>query len=234
MTKHALLASVFALGLLPVPASAAEWTGLYIGLNAGGVFGDIDLAGVSEATSYVDVSAGDLFKFDADGVLGGAQLGYNFGFSNWVVGIELSGQSLSVDDRVLVPGEPNFLDLDADWLGTASARVGFVLSSSSLLYLKGGYAAAQINTHYVDTVGGGATVGTYETDEVHQGFVIGAGLEHMLSNDVSAGIEYNYVDLGEQDHSGIATGAGGGLVVTNVDAQLHTVTARLNWHFWSP
>ena len=233
MTKHALLASVFALGLLPVPASAAEWTGLYVGLNAGGIFGDVDLVGVSEATSYVDIGAGDRFAFDADGVLGGAQLGYNFQYSSWVVGIELSGQSLSVDDRVLTP-EPNFVDLDAEWLATASARVGFVLSSSSLLYLKGGYAAAQINTHYVDNVGIGTTLGTYQSDEIHQGFVIGAGLEHRLSSDVSAGVEYNYVDLGEQDHSAIATGAGGGLVITNIDVQVHTVTARLNWHFWSP
>jgi outer membrane immunogenic protein len=233
MTKHALLASAVALGLMPVPASASEWTGLYVGLNAGGMFGDIDLTGVSNATTYIDIGPGDRLVFDADGVLGGAQLGYNFQFSSWVVGVELSGQSLSVDDRVLTT-EPNFVDLEAEWLATASARVGFVLSSSSLLYLKGGYAAAQVRTHYVDNVGGGTTVGTYETDETHQGFIVGAGVEHKLSRDVSAGFEYNYVDLGEQDHTGIATGAGGGLVVTNIDVQVHTVTARLNWHFWSP
>ncbi|NOT41324.1 MAG: porin family protein [Alphaproteobacteria bacterium] len=234
MTKHVLLASVFAIGLLPVPASAAEWTGLYVGLNAGGVFGDVDLVGVSEATSYVEVFPGDRYQFEADGVLGGAQLGYNFVFGNWLVGVEAAGHSLSSDDRVLVPGEPNILDLETEWLASASARFGFVLSSSSLIYLKGGYAAASISTHYLDNVGGGATVGTYDTDEIHSGFVLGAGVEHMISSDVSFGFEYNYVDLEEQTHSAIATGAGGGLVETNVEAELHTVTARLNWNFWSP
>lgn len=233
MTKQALLASVFAFGVLPAAVEAAEWSGLYAGLNAGGVFGDVDLVGVSEATTYVDILAGDRFQFDSDGVLGGAQLGYNFRFSSWVFGVELAGQGLSVDDRVVVPAESNTLDMDAEWIGTASARVGFVLSSS-LLYLKGGYAAAKINTHYQDIVGGGTTIGTYDTDEIHQGFVLGAGIEHMLSSDVSAGFEYNYFDFDEQSHSAIATGGGGGLVVTNVEVELHTVTARLNWHFWSP
>jgi outer membrane immunogenic protein len=212
-------------------ALAAEWTGFYIGANVGGTFGDVDLEGVSEDTDYVNISSGDVFNFSADGVLGGAQLGYNFEMSGWLFGLEVEGHGMDFDTAEAVNAEGDIVSIESEWGATATARLGFILNANSLLYVKGGYATGNINTSYLDTVGTPNTTGLLETDETHHGWVVGAGFEHAIGEHTSFGVEYNYIDLGETDHSGIASGTGGGLVVYNIDAQLHTVTARLNYHF---
>ncbi len=233
MNKTALLASsAIACIVAAQTAAAADWTGFYIGANVGGVFGDVDLTGVSEATSYVNIAPGQVFTFNPDGVLGGAQFGYNFEFSGWLFGLEISGHGMDFDDALPVGSDT--LSMEADWLATGTARLGFILNADSLAYIKGGYATGNIKTRYLDTSGGPTTTGVLDTDEVHQGWIVGAGFEHMIGENVSFGLEYNYIDLGEQDHSGIASGPGGGLVVNNVAPQLHTVTARINWHIFTP
>lgn len=212
-------------------ALAAEWTGFYIGANVGGMFGDVDLTGVSEATAYVNINPGDAFQFEPDGVLGGAQFGYNFEMSGWLFGLEVEGHGMDFDDIVGVGGSPDILSIESEWGATATARLGFILNANSVLYVKGGYATGNVKTSYLDTSGTPATTGLLETDETHHGWVVGAGFEHVIGENTSFGVVYNYIDLGETDHSGIASGAGGGLVVYDVDTQLHTVTARLNYHF---
>lgn len=212
-------------------ALAAEWTGFYIGANVGGAFGDVDLTGVSEATGYVNITPGEVFAFSPDGVLGGAQLGYNFEFGDWLFGVEVEGHGMDFDEFASDPASTDILTVESEWGATATARLGFVLNANSLFYVKGGYATGNVKTSYLDTVGVPADTGLLETDEIHHGWVVGAGLEHAIGEHTSVGIEYNYVDLGETDHSGIASGVGGGLVVNNVDVQMHTVTARLNYHF---
>ncbi len=220
MTKHALLASVFALGLLTAPASA-EWTGLYIGGHVGGVWGDIDTETVTNSTLWFQ---GDDLDFSPSGVLGGGQVGYNFQFSGWVAGIELSGSALDFEEA-LQPADETFA-AEAEWLGIAALRFGWLWNQRSLVYLKGGYAAASVQTRALDIVG--PQFGSFSTDETHGGWMAGAGFEHMLSPDVSAAVEYNYIDLGNQDHTGLS----GGTVVNDIDVQMHAVTVRLNWHFW--
>jgi outer membrane immunogenic protein len=213
-------------------ALAAEWTGFYIGANVGGTFGDVDITNASnDATDYVNMSPGDSFGLSPDGVLGGAQLGYNFQMSGWLFGIELEGHGMDFDDAIGVGGSSDILSVESEWGATAAARLGFVLSSDSLIYVKGGYATGNIKTSYLDTSGPPSETGLLETDETHHGFVLGAGIEHAIGEHTSVGVEYNYIDLGETDHSGVASGTGGGLVVHNVEAQLHAVTARLNYHF---
>lgn len=214
-------------------ALAAEWTGFYIGANVGGAFGDVDLTGVSETTGYVNISPTQIptVDFSADGVLGGAQFGYNFAMSGWLFGIEVEGHGMDFDSAQAINAEGDILSVESEWGASATARFGFILNANSLLYVKGGYATGNVKTSYLDTVGTPPTTGLLETDETHHGWVVGAGFEHVIGENTSFGVEYNYIDLGETDHSGIASGAGGGLVVYDVDTQLHTVTARLNYHF---
>lgn len=214
-------------------ALAADWTGFYIGANVGGVFGDVDITGVSEATGYVNIAPLDVpaVNFSADGVLGGAQLGYNFQMSDWVFGVEVEGHGMDFDTAQAINADGDISSVESEWGATATARFGFVLAANSLLYVKGGYATGNIKTSYLDTNGTPLTTGLLETDEIHHGFIVGGGIEHAIGENASFGVEYNYIDLGETDHTGIASGPGGGPVVYDVGAQLHTVTARLNYHF---
>ncbi len=212
-------------------AFAAEWTGFYIGANVGGAFGDVNLTGVSDVTTYVNILPGQELQFEPDGVLGGLQIGYNYQMSDWLFGLEVEGHGMDFDSALGVFTEPDIASVESEWGATATARLGFILNANSLLYVKGGYATGNIKTSYLDTSGIPNTTGSFETDEIHHGWVVGAGFEHAIGESTSFGVEYNYIDLGETDHSAFASGSGGGLVVNNVDAQFHTVTARLNYHF---
>lgn len=222
MTKHALLASVFAFGAALAPAHA-DWSGLYLGAHAGGIWGDID---TTTTTSPVWFD-GDNADFSASGVLAGAQVGYNFQFTNLVIGIELSGSTMDLEESQAI--DDDLYSAEVEWLGIAALRAGWAVNQRSLVYLKGGYATGSVQTRDVDTNGGDG-IGAFSTDETHGGWMAGAGLEHQLSSDVSAALEYNYIDLGSQDHRAVS----GGNIVNDVEVQTHAVTARLNWRFWSP
>lgn len=234
MTKTVLLASSalvsFALASQAV-AAPYEWSGFYIGANVGGTWGDVDLTGVSESNGFTNIAAGEQYNFSPDGVFGGLQLGYNFQFAGgWLLGLEVEGRGMDFDEVTLVPSaSTDVLHVEQEWGATAAARLGFVLSTGSLLYVKGGYAAGNIKTLYVDTITPGT--GTASSDETHSGWVVGAGFEHMIGENVSFGVEYNYIDLGSQEH--FAPTSTGGNIVYDVDVVQHAVSARLNWH-WNP
>lgn len=237
MKKIVLFASSALVSMFAAQSAlAGEWTGFYIGANVGAATGDVDWTNVSNATGgEIDFTPGQTIGQSPDGVLGGVQLGYNFQMTSWVFGLEATGFGLDFDETTANPnpgGADEFVSSEMDWLATAAARVGFA-SMDSLFYLKGGYATANVTTEHVDPAGGPADANDpqlYSTDETHHGWMAGAGIEHQIGSNVSVGLEYNYIDLGETDHSGVTTG-GTDLVVNNIDVQLHTVTARLNYHF---
>jgi outer membrane immunogenic protein len=228
-----------ALALAVAPASAANWNGFYIGLHAGGATGDVDWANVSNTTTAtgIDFDAPETIGQSPDGVLGGAQVGFNYQFTNWLVGLEISGSGLDFDETTqnLNGDTDEFVSSEIEWLATAAARVGFT-SMDSLFYLKGGYATANLVTEHEDTGASGEANDpiAYSTDETHHGWVAGAGFEHMIGSNVSVGVEYNYIDLGNTDHTGVAIGGAGGTVVNDMDAQIHSVTARLNVNLYTP
>jgi len=65
-----------------------NWGGLYLGGHFGAAWGDSD---------WLDLGAGNIGSHSASGIIGGAQLGYNFELGPWVLGPQasLSGSSLS-------------------------------------------------------------------------------------------------------------------------------------------
>lgn len=237
MDRRTRIAIGFAAAALAIaPASAANWNGFYIGLHAGGATGDVDWTNVTNSTggnTDIEFGPADTIGQSPDGVLGGAQLGFNYQFTNWLVGFEVAGSGLDFDETTANPNatEAEFVSSEIEWLATAAARLGFT-SMDSLFYLKGGYATANIATEHTNPDGAGADLAnSYSTDETHHGWVAGVGFEHMIGSNVSVGVEYNYVDLGNTDHTGVAIG---GNVVNDMDAQLHTVTARLNMNLYTP
>ena len=202
--------------------AAGQWSGFYIGGHAGGTWGDVDVTNVTDTSTFFDLSPGDVVNFSPNGVLGGAQIGYNFQMSNFVIGLELDGSAMDLDEALDLGDDVG--SVEAEWRATAALRLGYAVNQKSLLYVKGGYATGNLQFSDVDSCCG--PTGSFSTDENHSGWVAGGGFEHLMSDDVSIAIEYSYVDLGEDTHT-TAT------VVNDIGAQTHTVTARLNWH-WNP
>ena len=231
MTKTKLLASA-GFGLLIAFAAPAQasgpWTGVYLGGHAGGIWGDVASSKTGEAgggLAFDTSPVGTPLAFGPDGVVGGAQVGYLYQFSDFVVGIEVSGSYSDLDEtRVDAVDTDNVRTLNSDWNAAATLRAGYAFGNS-LAYVKGGGALVRIDHALVDTV---PLDGSFATSEDHEGWTAGAGFEQMLAGGMSLALEYDYYDFGSVDH--VATQAGAS-VTRSFDPELHTVTARLNWHF---
>lgn len=216
--KKYLLASVAALGLVAAAgaASAADlpsrkgpvaapvymppafsWTGFYVGANAGYGWGNVNANGFA--------NVGDL-----DGFVGGGQVGYNYQMGQFVLGLEadLQGADLSSGNNL------GLVRVKTDYFGTVRARVG-VAFDRFMPYVTGGWAYGNVKTS-IPALG-------FSSDRSHTGgFAIGGGLEYAVTNNIIAGVEYLYVDLGEKRI--LNTG-------TKVGTDFSVVRARLSYKF---
>jgi outer membrane immunogenic protein len=161
---------------VPEPAYA-NWTGFYIGLNAGYGFGKSDLT---------DTNGVDSGSFNLKGALAGATAGYNFQTGTWVWGAE--GDL----DASWIKGTTSTVcitscEVKNSWLGTARARLGYAGWNNWLPYITAGAAFGSVK---VTDDFGSATV-------TKVGWTAGLGIEYAFMNNWSAKAEYLYADLGK-------------------------------------
>lgn len=89
-------------------------------------------------------------------------------------------------------------------------RFGYLATPETLLYLSGGYATAKVRASSVFTQGGKyarddetSVQGNYSASEAvsssgwEHGYFLGAGLQTMMTSNVSFKIEYRYTDYGD-------------------------------------
>jgi high affinity Mn2+ porin len=144
-----------------------QWAGAYIGVNFGYGFGqsrtDALFSDASMGTPLL--ATGSSSK--SNGVLGGAQTGYNWQAGNWLVGLEIDIQHTNqrATTSYVCPGavcNPAITGFDApaslvhsqelDWFGTLRARLGVTATPDVLLYATGGLAVARLA--HVGTISG--------------------------------------------------------------------------------
>jgi outer membrane immunogenic protein len=146
---------------------------------------------------HIDTSNSDIENPNVDSAfVGGVHIGYNWQRSpNWVVGIE--GSVDFVDDEL------NGDNL-TDYLASIRGRIGYAFGGN-LLYGTGGVAFLSYDRDIDDAVG----------------FVVGAGFERKLTDNISFGVEGLYYDFSSESNA----------QDTDVDRNLWTVQARLSYHF---
>lgn len=124
-------------------APVFNWTGAYIGLNAGGGWGKSEY--------------GSFDKYDVSGGLIGATLGYNWQFGTWVLGVE------GDIDWTNIKGTGAFSETKNEFLSTVRGRVGYSFDRW-MPYVTGGLAVGNIKAHDAafskDETKAGWTVGT--------------------------------------------------------------------------
>ena len=152
-------------------ASAAQynWTGFYLGLNAGYAWSNSSVESIG-VPSYANPSdqptsgsfAAGLASFGTynfggrnDGFIGGGQLELNWQFANlWVAGMEADIQGLAHHKNTTTetatlpigPGLGSFINSvrstsrSLDWLGTIRGRLGVAAAPTLLFYATGGLA----------------------------------------------------------------------------------------------
>jgi outer membrane immunogenic protein len=114
-----------------------------------------------------------------DGALYGVGAGYDFRSGNAVFGVEGEASDSTQKQKVGALTEHASRDL---YVG---GRAGFVVGGNNLLYAKAGYTNARFTVTGTDT---GVTLARGNLD----GYRVGAGLEHQLSNNMFVKAEYRY------------------------------------------
>ena len=179
--SSAVMAADMAVKARPVvaPAPVYTWTGGYVGVNVGYGWGNENATEtVLTGLGYPEVAgivpgvplygSPNTFRLHPEGVLGGAQIGYNWQVSPMgLVGVEADIQGADIKDKnncILGCGVPvaqfpftntlsNFPIIfgndsfthKIDWFGTVRGRAGYV-AGPILLYVTGGLAYGDVST----------------------------------------------------------------------------------------
>lgn len=234
----------------PAAAPVYGWTGFYVGGNIGYSWGrahtDLTLDPIVDP-SFTFPGGTFGFPLKPAGVIGGAQIGYNWqGNNNWVFGIEAdlqaSGQKDSQRRTALFLGVPctttcdfaSTTDITAklSWFGTVRGRIGqdwngtFVYATGGLAY--GRFKVSGTNTVTVDIDQDGTIDATFARafnySKTSAGWTLGAGLEgRAWATNWTWKIEYLYLDLGS---AGVSVP---GLSVHTTDVTDHIVRVGLNY-----
>jgi len=236
------LASGAALALSAVSASADgsyrggavvapyNWSGLYVGVNAGYGWGDADWQGPA---AFFGVNT---FSTDPRGGLVGGHIGVLHQWGNIVAGVEVSYDAAWLRDTVVgpvvapVPFPDDRFKTEINDLLLVVGRLGYA-TNNFLLYGKGGFASSNVE---LSGRSGAPIAGvTFNKDERLTGWTAGAGVEFMLSRNLIVGVEYNYVRLDNEPFDMRSGGAivGIPLFVNLDDVRIQTVMARLSYKF---
>jgi outer membrane immunogenic protein len=206
----------------PAPAPMFSWTGFYIGGHVGYGWGSNDFTDTTAALG----PAGTTYGNDTDGFLGGLQAGFDYQFApNWVLGIEGQVSWTNIDGSTSYATAPAAtFSNDMNWLSSVTGRLGYT-GGNWLLYGKGGVAWADLD----QTIATG--LASVTNSQTRTGWTAGGGLEYAFAPGWSAKIEYQYYDFGKDTYS-FAPVAGIGVPASfDVDSQIHTIKAGLNWRF---
>jgi outer membrane immunogenic protein len=181
----------------PALAAVYDWTGFYIGVNAGVGIGRDRLQ-----QDFLQFGSPYSFYVSPQGGFGGGQLGYNWQtgsmFGPVVFGVEadIQGAGLS-DDRTNfgLLGTNTRYGQKLDWFGTARGRIG-IANGPVLSYFTAGYAFGNVRTDVTQTFG--AATAAFSTDRLQNGWVVGSGVEAALGGNWTGKIEYLYLNLGNK------------------------------------
>jgi outer membrane immunogenic protein len=200
-----------------------DWSGIYAGLHAGYGWGDRDW---DDDAGFFDDEA---FRYDLDGAVLGAQIGYNFQVDSLVFGIEADGSWTDMRDTVV---EPFFLgsttaEAEVEGLATIRGRVGYAWDRF-LVYGTGGVAFAKVGT---DVDSSFFIFSASDSDSAsHTGWVAGVGIEGMITEHISLKAEYLHAGFGKEDFDYFD----GNFIFESegeADLDLDIVRLGVNWHF---
>lgn len=158
----------------PAPApivSVYDWTGVYVGVQGGYVWTNLDMPG----------GVGDE---DFNGPTLGIHAGANWQNGNIVFGVE-GDINYTWNSNEYLGGA---VEIGTDWAGSLRGRLGYALDRT-LLY---GTAGLAFTNGYIDGAG-------FDESETFVGWTAGVGVEHAFTDNWSARIEYRYSDYGSED-----------------------------------
>ncbi|MEN3792791.1 outer membrane beta-barrel protein [Fulvimarina sp. MAC3] len=230
---------------------ASGWTGLYVGVQAGGAFNPEDPDNVALRTngfafggSAIQRAFGSNFDSNFDSsFIGGAHIGYDYQIDSVVLGVVADINAIDVTRSSNADSStPAFYrtNRNLDYLGTVRARAGYLVTPSALGYVTGGLAYGDVDYSFSTNspaVMGANPAAIVMEDEDNVGYTVGAGMEVKFTDNMSFGAEYLYTNLGGGGSTRLsggpfAGGAGGSTdFVVDDDFDFHTIQAKISYKF---
>src|SRR3954465_15764361 len=164
----------------PMIAAIYDWSGFYIGGNAG--WASAHKCWTQTAGFAPGVAEG---CHDATGAVAGGQIGYRWQSGQFVFGLEAQGDWADLSGSRASLSNPAFTTrTKVEDLGLFTGQIGYAWSAA-LFYLKGG-AAFTRNRFDVLTTLGGVNVATASSNR--WGGTVGVGFEYGFAPNWSAGV----------------------------------------------
>jgi outer membrane immunogenic protein len=236
----------------PPPPPVFSWAGLYIGVNAGGAFGN-KVTEEPTGLFFSEFEGAPLLPTSSNqsGFTGGGLFGYNWQFDSVVVGIE--GDFNYVDFRDInftvtgLPSTPfgsgsaphvfNYFHSGDRFFGTFRVRLGYA-ADRALFYATGGLAfsgkSSNTGTATFTNAEGVQFANFHGPTDSGIGFAVGGGVEYAWTNNWIVRAEYLFVDI---DHHNVTltdpvtSGAAGFSFSSTVGEQFSVVRGAISYKF---
>lgn len=156
------------------PQPTPNWTGFYLGANAGYWWAQTDKASTSSSVSFInqtfDLGASNVanalvqlatnsFSLNPNGFIGGGQMGYNYQYHNYFLfGLDTNfSGSTNSNNTFHLQKTVNLIDFNESYLGSLSvnqnvnylgslrARIGYLVKPNLLIFTTGGFAYANVS-----------------------------------------------------------------------------------------
>lgn len=208
-----------------------DWSGFYIGVQGGyaGDFGHGD--------------GGEDRRFDRDnwvnGFVAGGHVGYLWQFNQLVVGLEGDAEWANIDADDNDPFADPFRGFrlhatrEYNFLASARLRAGWAFNRL-LVYATGGwaYANADVETRFERRFGDNNDFDAFtSTSTGLHGYTVGGGVDALVTQRLSVGLEYRWTDLEDASIRGRRLVDGPEFDAGELINTFHGVRARVSYHF---
>ena len=173
------------------------WAGIYVGGNIGWGWTNVNLTDTGPAPFGFGAvfPLGSTQSVSQNGFLGGAQVGVNWQFQQFVVGAEADFDATAIKNNQNNGGLGGFASYSDPWVSTFAARFGWA-ADHTLFYGKAG--GAYMQEKFSGSFSDGSTVsGSFN----RWGWMLGAGVEYAVTNNITLKAEYNYLNFGTQNQT---------------------------------
>jgi outer membrane immunogenic protein len=217
------------------PVAYYNWSGCYIGGQAGWARARTEFINTANTTAFGDLDPGEGFRVSDSGGIAGGQIGCNFQSGQWVFGIEGQGSWLGVKtsflNTVFGGATDDIFEVKSNWLASVAGRLGFA-NNNWLFYAKGGFAASGWRLSVTDVVG--ANQGSGSDRHTHTGFVVGTGIEYGLTPNWIFGVEYDYYSFSKESYQLNGTEQPGvrSYAFDFKPQNVHAVVGRISYKFY--
>jgi outer membrane immunogenic protein len=195
---------------MAAPVVTYNWSGCYIGGNVGGGWARTEQTQIAKVGGPAIIPNNDFGSSESSHVIGGGQIGCDYQFGGWVVGVQGMFDFGNIDSSHVVPTAFPGLPVGAfvsqnrtKDIFTATGRLGYLFAPQLLGYVKGGGAWTRQDYTFIGTI-----PFTFLSENAlgvdRQGWTIGGGLEWMFAPGWSVFGEFNYMDFGRKNVNFVA------------------------------